>query len=130
MMMIDYIEEQAQYMMNNFPSKTGIYVTISAGNIIRGRTNLDYNTMSLNLVAYIQLFEGTENTQQIRSVGAVALNTPNEKVGYYFMFIRTGRKIHGLIWMELPIKEEVITRDEDIGKKGKHLLMKNGPIFE
>ena len=64
-----------------------------------------YNTMSLNLGAYVQLFEGTNNTQHSRSVGLVALNPPGEKGGYYFMSLRTGRKLHDFIWTQLPIIE-------------------------
>ena len=48
--------------------------------------------------AYKQLFEVTKNTQRIRSVGAVALNSSNEKGGYYFTHLRTENKLHGFIW--------------------------------
>ena len=58
-MMIDSIEEQAQSMLNDLPSKIGISTTMSSRNIIEERPDLDYNTMSLNLGAYVQLFEGT-----------------------------------------------------------------------
>ena len=101
-------------MLNDLPSKTGISATISAINTIEGRSNLYYNTMSLNLGAYVHLFEGTNNTKRIRSVGAVVLNLPNEKWGYYFMYLITGHKLHGFIWTELPIIEEVITRVEEL----------------
>ena len=80
-MMIDSIVEQAQSILNVLPYKTGISTTTSARNIIRGRPNLDYNTIYTKLEAYTQLFEGTKNTQRIRSVGAVALNPSNEKGG-------------------------------------------------
>ena len=113
---IDSIVGQAQSMLNAFPSKTGILNFMSARNIIKGRPNLDYNTMSLKLGSYIQLFEGTNNTQHRRSVGAVALNPQNEKAGYYFMFLITGRKLHGFIWTELPIAEWLITRFKELGK--------------
>ena len=86
--------------------------------------------MSLNLGAYTQLFEGTKNTQRIRSVGAVALNPSSEKGGYCFMSLRTGKKLHSFIWTELPIIEEVITRADELGKEDKQQLMKNGLNFE
>ena len=62
LLMIYYIVGQAQIMLNDFPSKTIISTTMSARNIIKGRPNLYYNTISLNLGAYVQLFEGTKNT--------------------------------------------------------------------
>ena len=61
-------------MMNAFPSKTEILTTMSARNIIEGRPNLYYNTMSLKLGEYVQLFEGTKNKLCSRSVGSIALN--------------------------------------------------------
>ena len=72
-------------MLSSFPSKTGISNTMSERKFVEERPNLYYNTISLKLGSYIQLFEGTKNTQRSRSVGAVALNPSNEKVGYYFM---------------------------------------------
>ena len=71
--MIDSIAEQAQSMMND------ISTTTSERNIIKESTYLDYNTISLKLVSYIQLFEGMNNTPCSSSVGAVTLNPSNEK---------------------------------------------------
>ena len=68
-------------MLIDLPSKKDISTTMSARNTISGRTDLDYNTMSLKMEAYIQLFEGTKNTQHSRLVGVVAINTSNVKGG-------------------------------------------------
>ena len=73
-------------MLGAFPSKTVISTIMSEINIIEGRPNLYYNTMSLNLGSYVRLFEGTNNTQCSRSVRAVALNPSNEKGKYYLMY--------------------------------------------
>ena len=60
----------------------------------------------------------------------VALNPSNEKGGYHFMSLRTGRKLHGFIWTQLPITEELITSVEELGKEDRQPLMENRPIFE
>ena len=99
LLMIDSIAEQAQSMLNYLPSKAGIYNTMSERNIIEGTPNLDSNNISLKLGEYVQLFERTKNTQHSRLSGAVALNISNEKGGFYFMSLRTGRKLHGFIWI-------------------------------
>ena len=130
MLIIEYIVGQAKSTLNDLPPKTGISTTMSERNITEGRPNLDYNTMSLNTGSYIQLFEGKKNIQQIRSLGAVSLNPSNEKWVYYFMGVITVCKLHGFIWTELPITEEVITRIKELGKEDKKLLMENGQIFE
>ena len=49
LMIIESIAEHAQYMMNSLPSKTLISTTMSARNVIKGRKNLDYNTMYIKL---------------------------------------------------------------------------------
>ena len=46
------------------------------------------------------------------------------------MPLRTGRKIHGFKWKELPTTKEVIARVEYLDKEYEQTLMKNGPIFE
>ena len=96
LLMIDYIVGQAQYMLNVLTYKKLISTTISERNIIQGRSNLDYNTMSHNLGEYVQLIEGTKNTQCSSSVGAVAIKSSNKTGGYYSMSLRTGRKLYGL----------------------------------
>ena len=130
LLMIEFLIGQVQSMMNYFHSKTGILTTTSVRNIIEGSPNLDYNTMSLKLGAYIKLFEGTNNAQHITSVGRVVLNPSNKKGGYYFTSLRTGCKIHVFIWMKLAITREVITRVKELGKEDRHPLMENGPVFE
>ena len=57
-MMIEFIAEQSQCMMNSYPSKKGISTTMSARNIMEGRPNLDYNIMSLKMGEYVHLLEG------------------------------------------------------------------------
>ena len=74
LLMIDFIVGQEKSMLNALLSKTGIFITMSAKNVIQGRPNLDYNTISIKMGAYVQLFEGTKNPQRVRFVGSVALN--------------------------------------------------------
>ena len=98
LLMIDSIVGQTKSRPNTLPYNTVISTTMSVRNIVKGRPNLYYNTMYLNMGAYVQLFEGKKNIPRIRLVGAVAFNSSNEKGGYYFIFLRTGRKLHGFIW--------------------------------
>ena len=76
---IDSIVGQEKSMLDTFPYNTGISTTISARKIIKGRPNLYYNTMYLNMGAYVQIFEGKKNIPRSRLVGAVAFNSSNEK---------------------------------------------------
>ena len=102
--------------MNAFPSKNGISVQ-SPRNIIEEKPHLDYNTMKLAFGAYVQLYKKTTNTQVARSIGAIAMYPSNERGGYYFMSLWTGRRLHGFIWNEVPITEEVINRVKQLGEE-------------
>ena len=76
--MIVSISEQAQSIQNYFPFKTRISTALSARNFFEGRLKLEYNTISLKLGAYVQLYEGGGYTQHSRSVGAITLKTSNK----------------------------------------------------
>ena len=63
-------------------------------------------------------------------VGAIALRPEKERGGYYFMSLSTRKQLHGLIWTELPINDQVIHRVNDLNTKDKHTEMTKGyPIF-
>jgi len=40
-------------------------MTMLAWNLLQGKPNLDYDTLSLSLEAYIQLYEETTNTTSV-----------------------------------------------------------------
>ena len=46
------------------------------------------------------------------------------------MSLGIGLKLHGFIWTQFPITEEVITRVEELSKEDKQPLMEKGPIFK
>ena len=87
-------------------------------------------TMIVDRGAYVQLYRSTNNTPKARSVGAMALLPSNDQGGYWFMYLKTGHKLHGYHWVELPISDEVIDRVEQLADEQGQLLMENGPIFE
>ena len=61
---------------------------MSERKITEGRLNLDYKTMSIELGAYVQLFEETKKAHRSSSVRAVILNS-SKKIGeYYSMSLR------------------------------------------
>ena len=61
----------------------------------------------------------------------IALRPENERGGYYFISLATGKRLHAFIWTELPINYQVISRVNDFPTKDKQLEMTKGyPIFE
>ena len=43
-------------------------------------------------------------------VGVISLRSSNERRGYYFMSLATGKQLHSFIWTELTINDQVISR--------------------
>ena len=64
-------------------------------------------------------------------VGEIAKIPANERGGYYFMYLATGKQLHSFICKELPINDQVISRLNDMATKEKQPEMTQGyPIFE
>eukprot|EP00591_Stephanopyxis_turris_P002448 CAMPEP_0195514222 /NCGR_PEP_ID=MMETSP0794_2-20130614/5672_1 /TAXON_ID=515487 /ORGANISM="Stephanopyxis turris, Strain CCMP 815" /LENGTH=270 /DNA_ID=CAMNT_0040642419 /DNA_START=1033 /DNA_END=1845 /DNA_ORIENTATION=+ len=62
-----------------------------------------------------------------RSMPAIALTESNDKGGFFFMSLHTGKKLHSCNWKELPIDDEVIARVEALATKD---LNEKYPMFE
>ena len=125
------IVESSVTWLNAFPAKEGVSKTMSPSAIVLGSPKPDYNKLKLTFGAYAQVYESTTNTTQSRSTGAIALKPSNERGGYYFMSLSTGRRLHCSQWTELPIPDYVIDRVEELARQEKQPVMTNGhPIFE
>ncbi len=117
--------------LNNFPSKEGISRNMSPAAIVLGRGKPDCKQLKISIGSYAEVYETTKNTMRPRSVAAIALRPSNDRGGYYFQSLRTGKRIHAYQWKELPIPDYVIERVEEMAKKEKQPKMRNGaPLFE
>ena len=52
-----------------------------------------------------------------RTVGAIILWVSNEHGTYYFMSLRTDRRLNSSQWTEFPITDELIDRVDNMAKK-------------
>jgi len=91
-------------VLNDFSHKNGISRNISQAAIVLGRPKLNCSNRTLSFGAYCE----TTNDGTPRSVSSIALRPSNERGGYYFMSLDTGRRLHAHIWNELPISERII----------------------
>ena len=64
-----------------------------------------------------------------RSVGAIALRPKNEMGSYYFMSLRSGRRIHSNQWTVLHVTDDVVQRVYDLSDQGGVQDMKYGQIL-
>ena len=61
--------------------------------------------------------EEPRNSPKARTQGAISLGPMgNDKGGYYFMSLRTGKKLKRYSWDELPMPKSVIKRVEKLAK--------------
>ena len=77
--------------LNVFPSKNGISRDLSPAAIILGSPNPDYNKLKIKFGAYAQVYRGTNNSTKQRTVGVISLLPENERDGYYYLFLATGK---------------------------------------
>jgi hypothetical protein len=102
--MTQSIVESSVTWLNAFPAEEGESKTMSPSAIVLGSPKPDYNKLRIAFGAYAQVYESTANTTKPRSIGVVALKPSNERGGYYFMSLSTGRRLHCYQWTELGRK--------------------------
>eukprot|EP00957_Ditylum_brightwellii_P021182 1596900-Ditylum_brightwellii.AAC.1 len=68
----------------------------------------------------------------IRAVPAIVLMESNDQGENYFMSLYTGGEIHGYVWKELPIGDEITDRVDELARKSKKAskLINRAPLFE
>jgi len=117
--------------LNQLPSSNGVSQVISPATIVLGKSPLDCQYNTIDFGSYVVLYTTTTNDMKRRSVPCIALNLTNSFGGHNFMSLKSGRKLHGYKWKELPMDDWVITRVEEIAKKeGQPKLVKKTLIFQ
>ncbi len=101
-------------VLNDFSTKNGISREISPAAIVLGRQKLNCSNRKLSFGAYCEVYVGTTNDGTPRSVSTIGLRPSNERGGYYFMSLDTGRRLHAHIWNELPISERIINLVQEL----------------
>jgi len=118
--------------LNAYPYKHGISNTYSPSAIIQGKGPIDVSTLRVTFGAYCEVYGGTDNTNKERKISCIALRPCNNKGGYYFLNLETGRKIHGHDWTELAIPDRIIDRVHELAdEENAPALDEEGcPVFE
>ena len=82
---------------------------------------MDYNKhCRVPFGSYVQTHEENirTNSLQARTLGAITLGPDNSnQVGYYFLNLNTGQRIHRRSWTLLPMPDFVIQRVEALGRR-------------
>ena len=130
--MVDECLTMVTSCTNDFPNKNGISNTMSPASIVLGRGKIDGNNLKATFGKYYEVHCGTDNTNKERRTSAICLRPSNSQGGYYFMSIRTGRRIHGYRFTELSMPQHIIDRVHQLADdEGAPNLDDDGcPVFE
>ena len=58
--------------------------------------------------AYAEVYVGTKNTLDSRTVPGIALRESNGVGGHYFMSLESGRRLHSNKWVRMDISQDII----------------------
>ena len=83
---------------------------MSPASIVLGRGKIDGTNLKATFGKYYEVHCGTDNTNKERRTSAICLRPFNNQGGYYFMSIRTNRRIHGYRFTELSMPQHIIDR--------------------
>ena len=99
--------------LNYFPTKAGVSENLSPRMILTGES-LDYKKhLCLQFGEYCQTHENEtpRNSMKARTKAAICLGpSGNKQGGFYFMSLRSGKKITRYSWDSLPMPDTVIDR--------------------
>ena len=98
LVMLIAVAEQSNTWLNQFPDPDGISAKLSPSAIVLGLPKPDCSKLRISFGSYAQVFDSTDNSMNKRSLPAIALKPSNNKGGYYFMSLYTGRQIHSYQW--------------------------------
>ena len=113
---------------NNIINQSGYSEQLLPTTIVTGIPPPNFESIiSLKFGDYVQVFEGTTNTNKSRTQGAIALYpSGNLQQGWIFMSLLTGREVHGKQWTQMTINQKVIDRVNALGEKdGQPLVADN-----
>ena len=79
--MVRSLIEGVVFMLNSFPSKTGISNTMSPGMIVEGRPKIDFSKKKVAFGTYVLVTEGIDNSMKGRATPANALRMSNNDGG-------------------------------------------------
>ena len=87
--------------------------------IVEGRESLNFKKTRLPFGAYAIVHSGTDNTMNSRGLPAIALKESNESNSFFFMSLKSGKRLNCNKWATLPIPENVIDEINEMGQKDK-----------
>ena len=117
--MIDENIVDVLYWINQCTREECISKELSPGAIVEGKGPHDAENLKVTFGAYCLVYNKTTITRKPRSTRGIALRPSNSQGGYYFMSLKTCKKIHGFQWTWLAITDEVVGRVHALAEEQK-----------
>ena len=89
---------KVEQMHNRFAKKEGISECISLAEIVDGSPKIDANMKTIAFGQFAEVHDGTDNTKKPRTVPAIAMFQNNDRGGFAFMSLETGRCINSYVF--------------------------------
>ena len=83
--------------LKKFPSKNGISSDLIRETILLRSPNPDYNKLKITFGSYTQVYIGTTNSTNQRTLGEIVLCPEKEWGRHHFLSLATGKKLHTYI---------------------------------
>jgi hypothetical protein len=109
----------AVFWRNMFTLKGGISTTQSPSEIVLGRQLNFHHHCRAEFGQYVQTHEEHTNDMQERTLGAIATRPSNDAGAFYFVSLRTGRRINRKSWTPLPMPADVINQVHRLARRAK-----------
>ena len=107
--MIKGLAKKVKSMLNQFPVRNGgVSSTISPTEIVEGKRKPDMGIKRINFGQYVEIHDSTDNTTSERSKVAIAMYATNDREGYAFICLDTGRSRHSNNWSVKPVTPEIV----------------------
>mmetsp|Transcript_14843 Transcript_14843/g.21240 ORF Transcript_14843/g.21240 Transcript_14843/m.21240 type:complete len:182 (+) Transcript_14843:1891-2436(+) len=117
--------------LNAFPTTTGVSQNMSPATIVLVKSAPDVGGKTICFGQYAMFHFGTKNNMRQQSIKGIALCPSNNKKGYYFMSLCSGREIHSNNWDEMPLDDWAIRQVEKLAEQEGHPLIPDKlPLFE
>ena len=102
------------HWQNKFIPKYYISQAIGSAGMILGQEKPDNPKLKLDFGQYCQVYENTRIGMTPWSVGIIETGTKDDIGSYYFMSLKTGRRINAREWTVLHVTEFVTYRVEQL----------------
>ena len=93
--MVRSLSETIIEVLNAFPSKNGVFDTISSFTIVEGKPKTGFEEKMISFGSYALVYTGISNYMKSRALSSIVLMNSDSARENHFVSLHTGHRIHG-----------------------------------